>query len=838
MKFNRLLLLASVLLTFSSCNQKANNSSNNGLDNNHFLVHFETCTDLETNIIPDQIVEAGSLVQEPALITPMEYNSNKKISGWYQENNYVNKWNFLIDTVNQNMTLYARWAETITINYFLKGSNTPIWTVTNAAKGEPLELHDELCDGYKFFGYFSDANCTQPFDLNKPLDDTTNVYMKRGEVMSYNAYAIKRRFTMTAAGGTGSKAGSISSVQTGDDGVSYVDVNFGYSTSADPFMRTVNPRFDISKSQKIGLKFKNFGSASSMSFYWVSCYANGDYSAGIRYESEDNCVHVRLNDEERNLAEDSPWIEKVVDLSAKTTSGVSGWGNSVTMVSLRIQFEYVSKNERDTSNVVRFAEIYGITDETHVGFNDSNEVKEMLHDDTEQEINTAKGTQTQNRGVIFPLNEDCVSSESSTYYMKKDGVLIYSTYDTDINRFIFDVSNQHIDASSYSYVTIKMKNLSYVSSLMLNVTTISPTTGKQVSNNATISISNRMEEKDEFSVNLYGRTNMVGEIKSFIINFNVEGVDNAMLIESITLSENQPFQIPGINFDDLDSAGFTSNAQIDVNYNRALKATSFSTNSDGQVSLHLDYDFDTISYYEISLRYYYSQNGITSIKVILTYKDGTSGQYVFDNFETKTTLQTMELPLEEEGTLSDVTLEFTGVGTINITEIRFLLLAETACDLSSSYTYNTFLPDWAKPLSYFEDKQATLFNSPNGYARYYFGYSYKNGRRDTPNIWLNGKGKIYIIYQNQKPTCGLFFNLYLVDKRTNSEYETAVSEAAPVMDNARFDLAMDMDSRSWKVASINIPSQYCNENYYVSNIGFGISYSADSTIFLRGVVFR
>ena len=272
MKLNRFLLLASALLVLSSCDQTGNNSSNKGLDDNHFLVHFETCTDLETNIIPDQIVEAGSLVEEPALITPMEYDSNTKISGWYQENNYVNKWNFLTDTVNKNMTLYARWSETITINYFLKGSSTPIWTVTNAAKGDPLELHDELCDGYKFFGYFSDSECTQPFDLNKPLEDTTNVYMKRGEVMSYNALSIKRRFSMYAAGGAGSRPGFISSVQTGDDGVSYVDVNFGYSTSADPFMKTINPQIDISKSQKIGLKFKNFGSASSMSFYWISCY--------------------------------------------------------------------------------------------------------------------------------------------------------------------------------------------------------------------------------------------------------------------------------------------------------------------------------------------------------------------------------------------------------------------------------------------------------------------------------------------------------------------------------------------------------------------------------------
>ena len=204
----------------------------------------------------------------------------------------------------------------------------------------------------------------------------------------------------------------------------------------------------------------------------------------------------------------------------------------------------------------------------------------------------------------------------------------------------------------------------------------------------------------------------------------------------------------------------------------------------------------------------------------------------------RSALQTMALPLNEEGSLDTISLEFVGAGQIVITDIRFTFEAENACDLSSSKTFNSFLPDWEKPLSYIEDKQATMFNSPNGYARYYFGYSYKNGRRDTPNICLDGKTKVYVVYQNQKPSCGLFLNVYVVDKRTNAEYLTAVSESSPAMDNARFDLAMNMDSRSYKVASVNIPSMYCNENYYVANIGFGISYSDDSTIFLRGVVFR
>ena len=835
MKNNRLVLLVPLLLTLFCCSNKPSNKyPDDGLLN----VHFDVCTDLETNVIPDQRVAPGSLIDEPYVITPMGDTTDLKITGWYQENKYVNKWNFLTDTVSKDMTLYAKWAETISIIYYLKGSTTPIWTVNNAAKGEPLELHDELCDGYKFLGYYEDSACTIPFDLNKPLDGTTSVYLYRGDVVTYNASAIKRRFGMFAAGGSGSREGNVSKVQTGDDGVSYVDVNFGYSTTADPFMRTTNPQIDISKSQKLGIKFKNFGSASSMSFYWVSKYANGNYSSNIRYESEDNCVHVRLNDNEKNMTEDSPWIDKVVDLSEKTTNGVSGWGNSVTMVSLRIQFEYVSKNERDLSNIVRFAEIYGVSDNTHVGFNDSEEVRELLKNDSEEEINAAKAIQTQNRGVIFPLNDGCVSSNSSTYFMKKDGILLYSSYDTDINRFIFNVSEQHIDASDYSYVTIKMKNLSYVTSLMIDVITISPTTGRQTSNSAPITLSKKMETKDEFVVNLYGRNNMVGEIDSIKINFTVVGVDNAMLLESITLSENRPFQIPGINFDDANCAGFISNEQVNVSYNKYYKATRFVTNGNGQISHHLDYDFETTTYKDISLKYYYAQVGITSLKVTLTYSNDINGSYTFNNFEESTDAKTIKLPLNEEGELTDITLEFTGSGIIDINYIKFTLDDENALDLSSIATFNSFLADWAKPLSFIDDKEATLFNSPIDFARYYFGYLYKDGRRAFGNICLGNKSKVYIIYQNQKPSCGFFLDVYAVDKRTNSEYMTAFSELSPIIPEIHFDLENDMSVNSWKVASFDIPAQYQNDNYYVSNVRFGIRNSADNTLYLRGVVFK
>ena len=201
-------------------------------------------------------------------------------------------------------------------------------------------------------------------------------------------------------------------------------------------------------------------------------------------------------------------------------------------------------------------------------------------------------------------------------------------------------------------------------------------------------------------------------------------------------------------------------------------------------------------------------------------------------------LQTITLSLEEEGSISDISINFTGAGVIVISEIRFDLDELNSCDLSSATVFNSFLPDWATPLSYADDKQATLFSAANGYARYYFGYLQKQGKREGGNICLDGKQKVYVIYQNQKPSCGLFLNVYVVDKRTNTEYLTAISELAPIMDNAQFDISMNMDKRSWKVAATTIPAQYCNENYYISNIGFGSSYSADNTFYLRGFVVR
>jgi len=53
----------------------------------------------------NQTVSSGGKVTEPAAMTKSGYN----FGGWYKEAAFINLWNFAIDTVTGNITLYAKW---------------------------------------------------------------------------------------------------------------------------------------------------------------------------------------------------------------------------------------------------------------------------------------------------------------------------------------------------------------------------------------------------------------------------------------------------------------------------------------------------------------------------------------------------------------------------------------------------------------------------------------------------------------------------------------------------------------------------------------------------------
>ena len=799
-------------------------------------VHFDTNTTLETNIINDQIVKAGSLIKEPAVVFPKNLEVNTAVSGWYLEKDFTNKWNFTSDVVTKNMTLYAKWADMLSISYYLKGSESPIWVINNAKAGDPLERHDELCDGYQFYGYFEDKECTVPFDLEKPLTENTTVYMYRGESLYLHANSIRRRFSMVAAGGSGSTTGQISEVKMDPSGLSCVDVNFGYSTSGDPYMLITNPQIDISHSQKVKIKFKNFGACTNLAFYWVSQYEDGSYAGNQRNDTEANSAHYLLNGFECYMSEDDPWIEREFDLSSKLNNGVSTWGNSVKLIRLRIQFSYISKNVLDTSNVIRIASIEGVNDDKYVGFKDSEAIKSMLKDDSEADIASASEAQKQNKGVIFPKNVSTISNLSSDYYVKTDGLLLYSSYGSDINRYFFDVSDQEIDASKFSYLTLKLRNYSYISSINVYVNTLDEESGKTSSNAVNAPLAIRMNRFGKINLNFYGKNNMSGIIQNFSILFNFNGVDNAILIESISIAENKHYQIPGFNFDDEEAAGFASNSDVELIHNRKLAATKFATNKTStSISHELNYTLDVTPYSYLKFSYIKLSAGIDNVIVKIKIGD-TYQEYEIALGDASSDEVVATFDLKATGVIQELEFDFTGIGEVDIRKVEFVLDGSTSWDVSNKSIFSRMLSDWAEPITYVDDQQAALFNNPSAVMRYYFGFLYKYEYRDYGNIPLKDKSSIYLIYKNLNSYGAPFVNIYAVNSDVDSDYDISVNESSPIINNGVFAIDKNMNDDSWKVAKIDIPSMYTTGNYYLSNFALGSVGGAELEFYIRGLV--
>ena len=84
-----------------SCNSNDNNTSK---EPSYYTVRFYTNSG-DTFNIPSQTVQEGELVRRPSDPTRTGY----VFIGWYQDSALNIVWNFGIDTVKHDMTLYARW---------------------------------------------------------------------------------------------------------------------------------------------------------------------------------------------------------------------------------------------------------------------------------------------------------------------------------------------------------------------------------------------------------------------------------------------------------------------------------------------------------------------------------------------------------------------------------------------------------------------------------------------------------------------------------------------------------------------------------------------------------
>lgn len=108
-----------------------------------------------------QIVEEGSTFSEPIAPTRLDY----VITGWYTDDGtFLNSWDFGIDKVAEDMTLYANWIAGFNITYVLDGvTNNDANPASYATSSPTIILADASRDSWTFTGWYSEATFITPF---------------------------------------------------------------------------------------------------------------------------------------------------------------------------------------------------------------------------------------------------------------------------------------------------------------------------------------------------------------------------------------------------------------------------------------------------------------------------------------------------------------------------------------------------------------------------------------------------------------------------------------------------------------------------------------------------
>lgn len=132
------------------------------------------------DITPAQ-VRKGDKVKKPTDPVAEGY----RFDGWYKNPNFCSKFNFDTETVNDNITLYAKWTEmgNVTINFgsyphpnTIEVSNFPTTTTIPYNSKFATPSPDPVCLGYKFMGWSTSASKIVYFNPDTPVTGSMWLY--------------------------------------------------------------------------------------------------------------------------------------------------------------------------------------------------------------------------------------------------------------------------------------------------------------------------------------------------------------------------------------------------------------------------------------------------------------------------------------------------------------------------------------------------------------------------------------------------------------------------------------------------------------------------------------
>ena len=146
-----------------------------------YTVTFDLCTDLQTTTALPRKVKAGMRIDEPKIYVTGDNPDNYEIEGWYSEKNYSedSKWDFYFDSVESDVTLYAKWGshKQYKVRFYKEGDEEATYIAT-IEQGLTASECDDRFGGYKVLGYYTSPEFDKEFDFEAAINADTDVFVK------------------------------------------------------------------------------------------------------------------------------------------------------------------------------------------------------------------------------------------------------------------------------------------------------------------------------------------------------------------------------------------------------------------------------------------------------------------------------------------------------------------------------------------------------------------------------------------------------------------------------------------------------------------------------------
>ncbi|QNN60441.1 InlB B-repeat-containing protein [Erysipelothrix inopinata] len=150
-------------------------------------------------------VESGTKLTEPTT-TKVGY----VFKGWYRDTGFTTVWNFDIDLVESDVTLYAKW-EAIPVSYtvtYEENGGTEVADLTEVESGTKLTEPTTTKVGYVFKGWYRDTGFTTVWNFDIDLVESDVTLYAKWE-------AIPVSYTVTYEENGGTEVANLTEVETG-----------------------------------------------------------------------------------------------------------------------------------------------------------------------------------------------------------------------------------------------------------------------------------------------------------------------------------------------------------------------------------------------------------------------------------------------------------------------------------------------------------------------------------------------------------------------------------------------------------------------------------------------